>query len=247
MEDSAVVFSGSGSESLFSRSRISGAFSGVGSAQVSHRSNPGVEATLLAARRVGSFVLVAECSVLRSKPRRKALDFRLFPEPYESRLLGSAVRRSVVEARLLLGVQGSSPGFPLVGTRSTHLSGIRGSESCLEVEGNNTGIFFSNRLCSDDLVSLGSTQVGTHSCWGKIFHEEITPASVFQVSAPRVRVHASGSRVPVPESGTFLRLPGQVLFVRSFPFPGRKQGPGTELKVPSGGDPGNPFTRDPGI
>ncbi|KAH0936361.1 hypothetical protein HID58_013478, partial [Brassica napus] len=29
-------------------------------------------------------------------------------------------------------------------------------------------------------------------CWGKIFHEEITPASVFRVPAPRVRVPASG-------------------------------------------------------
>ncbi|KAF2599786.1 hypothetical protein F2Q68_00009770 [Brassica cretica] len=41
-------------------------------------------------------------------------------------------------------VQGSSPGFPLVGTRGTHLSGIRGSESCLEAEGKNTRIVFPN-------------------------------------------------------------------------------------------------------
>uniref|UniRef100_M4FAS1 Uncharacterized protein n=1 Tax=Brassica campestris TaxID=3711 RepID=M4FAS1_BRACM len=47
-------------------SRVSGAFSGVGSAQASHRSNPSVEATLLVPRRVGSFVLVSECSVLQS-------------------------------------------------------------------------------------------------------------------------------------------------------------------------------------
>ncbi|KAG2270583.1 hypothetical protein Bca4012_072779 [Brassica carinata] len=47
------------------KSRVSGAFSGVGSAQASHRSNPSVEATLLVARRVGSFVLFSECSVLR--------------------------------------------------------------------------------------------------------------------------------------------------------------------------------------
>ncbi|KAG5388373.1 hypothetical protein IGI04_029968 [Brassica rapa subsp. trilocularis] len=49
------------------------------------------------------------------------------------------------------------------------------------------------------------------TCWGKIFHEEITPASVFQVLAPRIRVPASGSRVPAPRSGTFLRLPSQVI------------------------------------
>ena len=41
-------------------------------------------------------------------------------------------------------VQGSSVGFPLVGTRGTHLPVIRGSKSCLEAGGNNTGIFFPN-------------------------------------------------------------------------------------------------------
>ncbi|KAH0903365.1 hypothetical protein HID58_042868 [Brassica napus] len=34
----------------------------------------------------------------------------------------------------------------------------------------------------------------------KIFHEEITPASVFQVPAPRFRVPASGSWVPAPRT-----------------------------------------------
>ena len=52
---------------------------------------------------------------------------------------------------------------------------------------------------------------GLAFCWGKIFHEKIIPASVLQVTAPRVWVPASGSQVPVPESGTFLRLPGQVI------------------------------------
>ncbi|WZZ34607.1 hypothetical protein YC2023_018008 [Brassica napus] len=43
-------------------------------------------------------------------------------------------------------VQGPSLRFPLAGTRGTHLPGIRGSESCLEAGGNNTGIFFPNSL-----------------------------------------------------------------------------------------------------
>ena len=34
----------------------------------------------------------------------------------------------------------------MVGTRGTHLSGIRGSESCLEAGGKNTGIFFPKSL-----------------------------------------------------------------------------------------------------
>ena len=39
----------------------------------------------------------------------------------------------------------------------------------------------------------------------------------------------------------------KVLLVGSFPFLGREQGPGTEPRIPSGGDPGYPFIRDPGI
>ncbi|KAF2552972.1 hypothetical protein F2Q68_00034431 [Brassica cretica] len=38
-------------------------------------------------------------------------------------------------------------------------------------------------------------------CWGKIFHEEITPASVFQIRAPRVRVPTSGHRSLPPGLG----------------------------------------------
>ncbi|KAF2605530.1 hypothetical protein F2Q70_00026132 [Brassica cretica] len=41
-----------------------------------------------------------------------------------------------------------------------------------------------------------------HLYWGKIFFEEITPASVFQVPPPRVRVPASRSWVPAPRSGS---------------------------------------------
>ncbi|KAF3546827.1 hypothetical protein DY000_02006596 [Brassica cretica] len=39
-------------------------------------------------------------------------------------------------------------------------------------------------------------------CWGKIFHEEITPASGFQVPASRSRVPPSGFQVPAPGSGS---------------------------------------------
>jgi len=77
----------------------------------------------------------------------------------------------------------------------------------------------------DTMVKL--TKSYEENCWGKIFHEEITPASGFQVpasrfwvSASRFRVHAprSGSPppglgprprvwVPAPGSGSFLQLP----------------------------------------
>ncbi|WZZ34589.1 hypothetical protein YC2023_017990 [Brassica napus] len=43
-------------------------------------------------------------------------------------------------------IQGPSLRFHPAGTRGTHLPGIRGSESCLEAGGNNTGIFFPNSL-----------------------------------------------------------------------------------------------------
>ncbi|KAF2532572.1 hypothetical protein F2Q70_00029236 [Brassica cretica] len=58
---------------------------------------------------------------------------------------------------------GTEPRIPSGETRGTRLLGIRGSESCLEAGRNNTGIFFPNGPCSASLVSLGSTQVGTHS------------------------------------------------------------------------------------
>ncbi|KAF3528387.1 hypothetical protein DY000_02040949 [Brassica cretica] len=45
------------------------------------------------------------------------------------------------------------------------------------------------------------------TCLGKIFHEEITPASGFQVPASRFRVPASRFRVPALGSGCCLQLP----------------------------------------
>ncbi|KAF2569727.1 hypothetical protein F2Q68_00025593 [Brassica cretica] len=59
--------------------------------------------------------------------------------------------------------QGPNSGFLLAGTWSVPLSGTRGSGSCLEVGGNDTGVFFPNRPRSIDLAILGSTQAGTHS------------------------------------------------------------------------------------
>ena len=45
-----------------------------------------------------------------------------------------------------------------------------------------TGICGAQEMLGDELRTLVND-----TCWGKIFHEEITPASVFQVPAPRGR------------------------------------------------------------
>ncbi|KAF2541341.1 hypothetical protein F2Q68_00032598 [Brassica cretica] len=93
-----------------------------------------------------------------SEPRRKALDFGCFPSLVQvdylalqsvdlSLKLGFSWGFSLSEGfHFLEGyrVHGLSLGFPLVGTQGTHLSEIRGSESCLEAGGNNTGIYLPN-------------------------------------------------------------------------------------------------------
>ncbi|KAF3541012.1 hypothetical protein F2Q69_00023607 [Brassica cretica] len=67
--------------------------------------------------------------------------------------------------------QGPKLGFLLAGTWSIPLSGTRGSGSCLEAGGNDTGIFFPNR--GIDQQSGSFSQVATpRSVVGSRFSEE---------------------------------------------------------------------------
>ncbi|KAG5388807.1 hypothetical protein IGI04_030348 [Brassica rapa subsp. trilocularis] len=116
--------------------------------------NPSARLTLVSTRMSsleGSFIL---CRVLHLFESRD-LVWELFHAPALADLYVVDVRGPLspisasmkhVVAFIHWSKWGPNPGFLLVGTRGTHLSGIRGSESCLEAGGKNTGIFFPNSL-----------------------------------------------------------------------------------------------------
>ncbi|KAF3493341.1 hypothetical protein DY000_02053650 [Brassica cretica] len=78
--------------------------------------------------------------------------------------------------------------------------------------------------------------IGFIGCWGKIFHEEITPASGFQVPTSRFRVPAprSGSLPPGLGPTSSVRLPGRHVYNSTYWLrprsPAHQQGPPCSLK-----------------
>ncbi|KAF3507477.1 hypothetical protein F2Q69_00006281 [Brassica cretica] len=197
MEDSIAAFSGSSFPCCpnYPRCRrcVGGTFSGAGRVKISHRSNPGVEATLLVTCHVEDSLFAFEAQLLFEKLQALCEYYGTMDKPVNRMYL-----------RMLVGssVPGTELGFLLVGTWSVPLSGTRGSGSCLEGGGNDTGLGLKDVLTqiAKDVVGQGldNASVGQRLEQHPAELGWSAPSAAFAVasSATQQRVHSDGQGLP---------------------------------------------------